>query len=254
MLGDTASVAWFPGMKCTPRPDQVCVDPKPTIAEAAAVAAAGATHVVLVLGLQSLAPCDSARAYHDGGDEFNPCGYEAEQHDRTRLALPKVQQSLSAAVLAAAKAHGIPAAVVLVHGGALALEGLKTDADAILDAHYPGEVTGAQAVADALWGRFSPAGKLTYSVMPDAYCNLSDFASMSMTEAPGRTSKYYPTSPDLPPPLWTFGAGLTYTTWRFSLDKVAESAKASTAVATLPASWTIRVTNTGKVDSDEVVQ
>ena len=127
-------------------------------------------------------------------------------------------------------------------------------ADAILDAHYPGEVTGAQAVADALWGRFSPAGKLTYSVMPDAYCNLSDFASMSMTEAPGRTYKYYPTSPDLPPPLWTFGAGLTYTTWRFSLDKVAESAKASTAVATLPASWTIRVTNTGKVDSDEVVQ
>lgn len=249
VLGDSASVRWFPGIKCTPRPDQVCVDPKPDAAlEAAAVAAVkSATHVVLVLGLQSQEPCDSARAYYDGGKEYNPCGYEAEQHDRTHLELPKVQQSLSAAVLAAAKSRGVPAAVVLVHGGALAVEGLKVDADAILDAHYPGEVTGAQAVADALWGRFSPAGKLTHSVMPAAYSNLSNFASMSMTDAPGRTYRYYPTSPDLPPPLWTFGAGLTYTTWRFSLVGAVES-------ATLPASWTVHVANTGKFDSDEVVQ
>ena len=145
VLGDAASVTWLPGMKCTPRPDQVCVDPKHDDAlEAAAVAAAeGATHVVLVLGLQSLAPCDSARAYHDGGNEFNPCGYEAEQHDRTSLALPKVQQSLSAAVLAATKARGVPAAVVLVHGGALALEGRKPTPTPFGSA-LPGEVTGAQ--------------------------------------------------------------------------------------------------------------
>jgi len=247
VLGDSASVHWFPGIKCTPRPDLVCVDLKPDAAlEAEAVAAVkSATHVVLVLGLQSRAPCDSARAYHEGG-EFNPCGYEAEQHDRTRLSLPKVQQSLGDSVLAAAKASNVPAAVVLVHGGALAVEGLKTDADAILDAHYPGEVTGAQAIADALWGRFSPAGKLTHSVMPAAYSKLANFASMSMTDPPGRTYRYYPTSAELPPPLWKFGAGLTYTTWRFSLD--------SPSAVRLPASWTIRVTNTGKMDSDEVVQ
>ena len=127
VLGDAASVEWFPGIKCTPRPDQVCVDPKydATLEKAAVAAAEDATHVVVVLGLQSSAPCDSAQAYRDGGKEFNPCGYESEQHDRTRLTLPKIQQALGKAVLAAAKARNVPAAVVLVHGGALAVEGLK---------------------------------------------------------------------------------------------------------------------------------
>ena len=247
-LGDTASVEWFPGIKCSPRPDQVCVDPKydAALEKAALAAVEDATHVVLVLGLQSSAPCDSAQAYRDGGNQFNPCGYESEQHDRTRLTLPKIQQDLGKAVLAAAKKHKVPAAVVLVHGGTLAVEGLKADADAILDAHYPGEVTGAQAIADALWGRFSPAGKLTHSFMPAVYSNLSNFASMSMTDPPGRTYRYYPTSAELPPPLWKFGAGLTYTTWRFSLE--------GPSAERLPASWTLRVTNTGKMDSDEVVQ
>ncbi len=43
-------------------------------------------------------------------------------------------------------------AVVLVHGGALALEEVKASAAAILDAHYPGAEHGAAAVADALFG------------------------------------------------------------------------------------------------------
>ena len=52
-------------------------------------------------------------------------------------------------------------AVVLVHGGALALEeGIKGTRAAILDAHYPGGETGAAAVADALFGRYNPGGKL----------------------------------------------------------------------------------------------
>ena len=89
-----------------------------------------------MLGLQSSAPCDSAQAYRDGGNQFNPCGYESEQHDRTRLTLPKIQQDLGKAVLTAAKKHNVPAAVVLVHGGTLAVEGLKADADAIAERIY----------------------------------------------------------------------------------------------------------------------
>jgi beta-glucosidase len=54
---------------------------------------------------------------------------------------------------------------VLVHGGALAIENVKAKALAILDAHYPGTATGGQAVADALYGKFSPAGKLPYVVL-----------------------------------------------------------------------------------------
>ena len=68
-----------------------------------------------------------------------------------------------------------------------------------------------------------------------------------MTDAPGRTYKYYPTSRDLfPAPLWAFGSGLTYTTW--------DLAVAGANGTALPASWTVHLTNTGAVDSDEVVQ
>ena len=226
-LGDGLETGGFPGIpgaiqnvpetrvrrvvprdKMYPTLNQVCVDPKPDPElEAAAVAAAeGATHVVLVLGLQAQEPCDSARAYHDGGNEFNPCGYEAEQHDRTHLTLPKANPCNLRA--GGCEARGIPTAVVLIHGGSLAVEGLKPTptpswtrtTQARLPAHRP---------ADALWGRFSPAGKLTYSVMPAAYADMSSFASMSMTDAPGRTYRYYPTSNNLPPPLWTFAGGLT---------------------------------------------
>ena len=70
------------------------------------------------------------------------------------------QAALASAVLAATSKAGIPTALVLVHGGALAIEEFKLSADAILDVHYPGTATGAAAVADCLYGRFSPAGKL----------------------------------------------------------------------------------------------
>ena len=63
---------------------------------------------------------------------------------------------------------------------------ISPQADAILDAHYPGAATGAAAVADTLYGLNNPSGKLTYSVMPALFANLSNFASMSMTAPPGR--------------------------------------------------------------------
>ena len=220
LLGPRATVRWEPGIRCSARSDSVCVDPQPDAAlrQAAVSQARGASQVVLLLGLQSREPCDSDAAYSRAGGEFNPCGYESEQHDRGSTALPKLQQELALAVLAATKAAGVPCVVVLVHGGALAIEAIKAAADGILDAHYPGEATGAQAVAQALYGDFSPGGKLSYSVMPAAFTGLSDFTSFSMSEPPGRTYWYYPTSPaSMPPVLWPFGWGLTYSHFNISL-------------------------------------
>ena len=87
-----------------PTPDQVCIDPKydATLEKAAVAAAKDAAHVVVVLGLQSSAPCDSTQAYHDGGNQFNPCGYESEQHDRTH-SHTQDSESPGQAVLAAAR-------------------------------------------------------------------------------------------------------------------------------------------------------
>jgi len=154
-----------------------------------------------------------------------------------------VQDKLAQAVLAATAAAGVPMAVVLIHGGALSIEAIKKGADTILDAHYPGAATGAAAIADTLYGRNNPGGKLTYSVMPAAFGNLSNFASMSMTAPPGRTYKYFPTSSAMPPPLWPFGWGLSYTTFNVScsVDPTQKSVGCT-------------VHNTGKRDGAEVLQ
>lgn len=201
-----ASVEYYPGIACTPRSDSVCSDPAadPALQATAVAAASKAAQVVVVLNLQAVATCDSAQDVERGG-EFNPCGFEGEQHDRPKITLPKHQEDLALAVLKASSAAGVPAAVVLIHGGALAIESIKAAAPAILDAHYPGEATGAMAVAEALYGTYSPAGKLSYTVMPKEFDSLSDFSKMDMAASPGRTYKYYPTSPDIPAALWEFG-------------------------------------------------
>ena len=85
-----SEVEYYPGIACTPRADSVCSDPAAdSELQAAAVAAASqAAQVVIVLNLQGVGPCDSARAVERGG-EFNPCGFEGEQHDRPKITLPK---------------------------------------------------------------------------------------------------------------------------------------------------------------------
>lgn len=70
-----------------------------------------------------------------------------------------VQERLFAAVHAVGK----PTIVVLIHGGALAIETIKEEADGIIDAFYPG-VEAGPAVAEVLFGDTNPSGKLPFSV------------------------------------------------------------------------------------------
>ena len=242
--------------------------------QAAVSAAATAKQVILVLNLQSRAACDSAAAVAAGG-EYNPCGYEGEQHDRPNIALPKHQAALALAVLQSTKAAGVPAVVVLVHGGQMSIESVVANAPAILDAHYPGEATGALAIADALYGAFSPAGKLSDSIMPKEFQQSSNFASMDMVAPPGRTYKYYPSSTDFKPALFSFGFGLTYTKFNFTLADSDADAAISVLCATPPSragtpqpqqrqqqhvdatssiKRTVVIKNVGTVASDEVCE
>ena len=258
-------VDWYPGTNCTEAPYGVCIGAQddPAALKQAVSAAQSAAQVVLLLNLQSVTPCDrfpdfpvnprevDTRCSYGANPNPDPnwevearCGYEAEQHDRFDTGLPPPQEELALAVLAACRRAGVPVAVVLVHGGALAIEGIKDGADAILDAHYPGLATaitttvrvtmtmtmtmtislahcpgaaeGGRAVAEALYGITNPGGKLTYTVMPRSFPNTSYFPSMSMSAYPGRTYKYYPSQPDLPAPLWKFGFGLSYTSFELT--------------------------------------
>ena len=120
--------------------------------------------------------------------------YLREQLDRFNMTLPDAQIQLFRALRAAGAGAGSkPLVVVLVHGGALAIAEVKAGSSAIIDALYPG-VTGGSAVADAIFGLFSPVRTQT------TYTNLTRKQTPPPSRSP--TSNPLPNvlGPLLPPP------------------------------------------------------
>ncbi|GGY03176.1 glycoside hydrolase family 3 C-terminal domain-containing protein [Pseudoduganella dura] len=156
--------------------------------------------------------------------------------DRLTLALPDAQRRL----LAAVKATGKPLVVVLLTGGPISDPWVEANADAIVHAWYPGEGGGA-AIARVLAGQVSPAGRLPYTIHRSE-ADLPPFADYTMRN---RTYRYFNG-----PVLHPFGHGLSYTSFSYAAPKLsAARVKAGQHVKA-----TVTVRNTGKRDSDEVVQ
>src|SRR5579863_1639521 len=156
--------------------------------------------------------------------------------DRTSIDLPQPEEDLVEAVAASGK----PLAVVLLNGSALAVNWINEHANAILEAWYPGEEGGA-AVAETLSGKNNPAGRLpvTFYTGVDQLPNFEDYGMAN------RTYRYFKGKP-----LYPFGYGLSYTTFRYSdLGVPSEAVPAGQPVAA-----DVTVTNTGKLAGDEVVQ
>ena len=156
--------------------------------------------------------------------------------DRTSLDLPAPQQKLLQAVAATGK----PLVVVLQSGSAVSLNWANKNAQAILEAWYPG-VEGGTAIARTLAGLNNPAGRLPVTF----YANLDGLPAFTDYSLKGRTYRYFTGKP-----LWGFGYGLSYTTFKYSPIKL--SAEALKAGDSLTA--TVTVTNTGAVGGDEVVE
>ena len=156
--------------------------------------------------------------------------------DRVDLDLPAPQQQLLESVAATGK----PLIVVLTNGSALAVNWAQEHASAIIEAWYPGE-EGGTAVADVLSGAFNPAGRLPVTFYKSVE-QLPPFRSYLMA---GRTYRYLTEQQ-----LYPFGYGLSYTTFHY--DKVEAESPKIAADGTVSVS--ARVTNTGKVAGDEVVQ
>lgn len=113
-------------------------------------------------------------------------------------------------------------------------------ADAVLLVWYPGE-EGGNAVANILFGKTSPSGKLPVT-FPKSLDQLPAYDNYSMK---GRTYRYMNQEP-----LYPFGFGLSYTNFTYGDVKVSSntiSKKENLSVA-------VKVTNSGKTKSDEVVQ
>ena len=154
--------------------------------------------------------------------------------DRTDIELPQVQRDLLKMLHEAGKK------VVFVNcsGGAMAMVPELETCDAIIQGWYGGE-RGGQAIADVIFGDYNPAGRLPISVPENigqipVYYNKKAPIPHNYVEMSGK-------------PLYAFGYGLSYTTFKYSNLNIAQKGKECFEVS-------FDVTNTGKYDGEEVAQ
>ena len=174
-----------------------------------------------------------------GGNEKTSREGWAETHlgDRTSLDLVGQQEDLVRAVVET----GVPTVVVLVHGRPLSVNYIAENVPAILDAWYLGQETGT-AIAKALFGDVNPGGKLPVTI-PRSVGQLPSFYNHKPTARRGYLF-------DTTEPLWPFGFGLSYTTFRIENPELEKSEIKVGESTTLK----VEVVNSGEVAGDEVVQ
>jgi beta-glucosidase len=165
-----------------------------------------------------------------------------ETRDSVDLRLPGVQEELARAILATGK----PVAVVMINGRPLAIPWLDEKANAILEAWLPGE-EGGRAVAEVLFGNVNPGGKLPIT-FPRHVGQVPIFYNYKPSGM--RSNWYVDYVSEKVTPLYPFGHGLSFTTFEYSdlsLDKKQATGGESVDIS-------LRVTNSGSVAGDEVVQ
>lgn len=163
---------------------------------------------------------------------------EGEFRDRADLRLPGRQEELIRAVAAT----GTPVVAVLVGGSPVTMEAWLEGVPGVLEAWYPGEA-GGTAVAEALFGDFSPGGKLPVTFPRSA----AQLPLVYNHEPTGRGDDYADLSGR---PLFPFGHGLSYAPFvyeglRIDPPRIAPEGKAIVSC---------RVKNAGGMPADEVVQ
>ena len=153
--------------------------------------------------------------------------------DRTNIELPKVQRGLIAAL------HDAGKQIIMVNcsGAAIALSPEADRCQAILQAWYPGQ-EGGTAVADVLFGKVNPSGKLPVTFYRST-SQLPPFESYDMKD---RTYRYFKGDA-----LYPFGYGLSYTQFRLGQPRLEKSGK-------IGGKLIVDVENTGQRDGDETVQ
>jgi beta-glucosidase len=141
-------------------------------------------------------------------------------------------------LLKALKATGKPLVVIYIEGRPMDKSWAAQNADALLTAYYPGQ-EGGTAIADVLFGDYNPAGRLPVTVPANI----------------GQLPVYYNKKPPMPHdyvemsarPLYPFGYGLSYTTFKYDNLQIKKQGLTTFEVS-------LKVTNTGQYDGDEVVQ
>lgn len=172
-----------------------------------------------------------AAVAEEGSVSDMECG---EGFDRASLSLLGRQQEL----LESLQKTGKPLIVVYIEGRPLEKNWASEYADALLTAYYQGQ-EGGNAIADVLFGDYNPSGRLPISV------------PRSVGQIPVYYNKKAPRNHDYVEmssfPLYSFGYGMSYTTFEYSdLQVVQKSARCFEV--------SFKVKNTGKYDGEEVSQ
>jgi beta-glucosidase-like glycosyl hydrolase len=195
--------------------------------EAAVAAALRADVVVLALG--------------------EPQRYSGEAQSRVEITLPPAQQALAEAVAMTGK----PLVVLLRNGRALALQGAVRNAHAVAITWYLGTQTG-HAVADVLFGDYSPSGRLPVS-FPQVSGQQPYFYNHPRTGRPElpTMSEFKARWREIPnEPLYPFGHGIGYTTFAYGVPQLSTARVGWDDTLTV----TTTLTNAGSVAGEEVVQ
>jgi len=197
-------------------PPEVVADPEAELAKAVALAR-GADAAIVFVGTTS--------------------AVEQEGHDRRTLGLTGNQEALAEAVVAA----NPRTVVVEMSAGPLTVPALKEKIPALLQAWWPGE-EGGHAIADVLFGDVNPAGRLPHTVYASE-AQVPPVDEYDITK--GFTYMYVNGEP-----LFPFGHGLSYTTFKYGELKLSADTMKADGKITVSAD----ITNTGGRAGDEVVQ
>ncbi|XP_010254644.1 PREDICTED: probable beta-D-xylosidase 6 [Nelumbo nucifera] len=142
---------------------------------------------------------------------------ETEDLDRVSLLLPGKQMDLISVIVQASKR---PVVLILMGGGPIDVSFAKNDPRiaSILWVGYPGE-TGGQALAEVIFGKFNPGGKLPMTWYPESFTNvpMNDMRMRPDPSSgyPGRTYRFYTGNT-----VYEFGHGLSYTNYTYNFLSV----------------------------------
>ncbi len=168
-----------------------------------------------------------------------------ESMSRTSLDLPGRQLDL----LKALHATGKPLVVVLINGRALTTNWVAKHAKATIEAMFPGEF-GGQAIAEALFGDYNPGGRLSFTVPKTVGQVPFNFPTRPGAQAEQTKEGPNGKSTLANGPLYPFGHGLSYTTFKYDQFQVTPATQKAGQAVTV----SLVVTNTGSRAGDEVVQ
>jgi beta-glucosidase len=175
-----------------------------------------------------------------------PAADSGEASSRSMIGLPGQQLALVKAIAATGK----PYVVVLMNGRPLTIGWLAQHAPALLESWYPG-TEGGNAVADVLFGKVDPGGKLPMSFPRDVGQIPVYYDELPTGRPYDPNNKYTSKYLDVPnTPQYPFGFGLSYTTFAIKNLHLSAGSIARTGKLTVTAD----VTNTGTRAGDDVVQ